>query len=208
MDRKQYQKEYYLKKKTVKSRPLLLELVGCLITYFLSIIISIYAFQQFSTFSTSVESWLFFFSTECLILFLSLNLSKQVGVTKIVRLTTVLILTLGLNYMISKGAYDNMIDKKRKISSVEKDSTMLRESIKLLDNSIKGYQQREMHTKAVEIINKKEVLLRRLDKITTNVDRSGDPNNQLVIIIMRFFISVLNISVINRIGQILSHFIS
>lgn len=204
-DRKEYQKQYYLKQKQAKLKPYLLELIGCLITYALSVLISVQAFQHFSTTFNTIESWIFFAAVEALIFFLSFDLTQHTGVPRTVRVITVIMLTLGLNFIISKGIWDEAVRQKRNVETVENESQLIRTAIKQLDNSISGFQLREMHTKAVEVLAQKDVLLKRLDKLVITSGQSP-PENQMVIILMRLFISILNITVVNRIGQILSQF--
>lgn len=202
-DRKEYQRQYYLKRKTTKAPPtsnIRIELIGCLISYLLFIMISISAIQQFTVGLNTRETWLFFFSVEMLIFLLSFTLSNYEGKDKYLRLGVIVLLTIGLNLLISKGSYDRYIELKTEKTS----NQTLKNTIKQMDSSILEFQQRQMHSKAVDILKEKTEILKRIDQ--TN-GQTISPENQLIMIVMRFFISLLNISVIKRIGQIMSGFL-
>lgn len=209
--RKTYLKSYYQQKKSEKlvlkksgKTPLIWELIGCLITYGLSLCVSITAFQQFSSSLNNFQLFIFFASIEALIFFLSFNLSKQSLTVKCLRIITIIILMIGMTFIISKGAYDRSIHAKKRVENVEKSLNELNKQIKQLNIVIEGFQQREMLSKTVELIKKKDELIKETNKIQSIPINDSLPENEIVMIIMRFFISILNISVINRIGQVLS----
>lgn len=173
----------------------ILIVIACLISF-----LSIDAIRGF--YSSTLISLIMFLSIEAATVYLGATLNTKKGVKYLFQLVLICLLVVSTTVLTAKKNYDEVSTLQLKNGLMLKEVSTVESTITQLNYTISTLQQKEMLSKATQLLEQKQRLLAQLKDLRTQDIKASDDLTKFLMIFLRLLLAVISVSINARIGDI------